>query len=144
MNTASMNAAKVTKLLRDWSGSAVLYRTHHVGPSGQRADQPVGRVRYCWDQAGWELEVSDPRTGEVVGYLSRDNWNRAGMWIVHSYCEDLSDWEFNRLLGWASSAAVGADVLVSGVHAAAGRHDAQRLSGSFTPYVPGDERRRAA
>jgi hypothetical protein len=140
---ASMNAGKVARLLENWAGSAVLYRTRHAGPSGQRADLAVGRIRYCWEETGWELEVADPRTGEVVGYLSRDSWCHQGMWIVQSHCEDFSDYQFNRLLGWASSAAVGADVLVNGINAATGRHDSQRISGTFTQHDPEMGRRAA-
>jgi hypothetical protein len=59
------------------------------------------------------------------------------MWLVRSYCDDIADYEFNRLLGWASSAALGADVLVNGVHAATGRHDSQRISRGTFLACPG-------
>ena len=135
------NGAKVARLLEKWEGSTTLYRTHHAGPSGQRASIAVGRVRYAWEETGHELEVTDPRTGEICGYLSRStSRDHMGQWTVRSHCEDFADYELNRLLGWASSPAVGADILVNGEFAASyANHDTRRISGTFTSVVRTDD-----
>jgi hypothetical protein len=134
--SASRNAANLARILENREGSAVLYRTTVAGPSGQRRQTPIARVAYTYD-GPWELMVHDPRTGEAVGYLKRDNWSHAGMWVVHSYCADYPDYELNRLIGWAGSAAIGADVLVNGTYAATGNHDTARTSrATFHRYQP--------
>jgi hypothetical protein len=126
------NASKITRILTDRAGWADLYRTVTAGPSGQRADMLVARVRYTWD-GPYEVQVFTPRERNEAGYAARDSWSHPGMWVV---------WEDNggdgiRLLGWASSLPLGTDVLVHGTHAATGRHDSQRVSpGTWIPYVP--------
>jgi hypothetical protein len=137
---AARNGAALKPLLENLEGTATLYRTCVAGPSGQRHDKPVGLVTYAYERTGWELEVCDPSSSEVVGYLTRSSdskhWNE---WTVQSHSEEFSDYEFNHLLGWASSPALGADILVNGVHAATANHDHARVSaGRWTAYVPKD------
>lgn len=137
MTTAQLNGANIQRILENREGSTLLYRTTVAGPSGQRRNTIVARVTYTYEPS-WELLVTDPRTGEDVGYLARDNWGaHAGMWVVHTYCADYPDYELNRLLGWADSPATGADVLVNGEYAANGNHDHARVSrGGFRRYQP--------
>jgi hypothetical protein len=137
---ALRNAANIHKLLVDWEGSCVLYRMCVSGPSGQRWDKPIARVRYAYDDTGHELAVIDLTSGEVVGYLYRStDFKHMGMWTVQSHCDDIPDYEFNRLLGWSSCAVLGADVLVNGAYAATANHDHARVSrGKWVAYVPKD------
>jgi len=134
---AQGNAIELRRTLEDRVGEAVLYRTIVAGPSGQRADKAVARVAYTCEGA-FELAVWCPPGSSSCqcegpgGYLARSP--------VSTYSHAWTVWTDTEggiaLAGWASSAAVGADVIINGVAEATGRHDHRRISGSFTPYVP--------
>lgn len=120
--SARDNGRKITKMLTAERGWADLYRTVTAGPSGQRADFRVGRVRYL-DLGPYEFAIVDPTTAEVAGYARMD----LGRWSITEETYDGSlVWR-----GWASSLSVGVDVLIWGEHAATGRHDARRISGGW-------------
>jgi hypothetical protein len=131
---ATENARKITRILTDRCGAADLHRTCVAGPSGQRGTVCVGRVAYT-QRGAFEVQVFTPREHNEAGYAARDSWHHAGMWVT---------WEDNgadgiRLIGWASSLSLAADVLVNGAHAATGRHDSQRTSpGKWIPYTPAE------
>lgn len=121
---ASENARNIAAIVAAGEGVTDLYRTIVAGPSGQHADLLVGRIRYQ-PEGNWEFAVIDPRDNETAGFARRDN----GRWSItaRDYSGAL-EW-----LGWASSLAVGVDVLVNSEHAALGRHDHRRItSGTFT------------
>jgi hypothetical protein len=117
---ANDNAAKICGLLEAGAGHADLYRTIEAGPSGQRADLRVGRIRYLPDGPD-DFVVIDPSTADTVGYARRTSF---GEWSMTSY----NDHDGYRWVGYASSLSVGCDVLVFGEFAATGRHDARRIS----------------
>ena len=118
---AEENAAKIAACMNAQAGSADLYRTVEAGPSGQRADELVGRVHYR--AAGpYDFEVVDPRDGGRVGYARRTPRGEWSMTDERAYDGALS-W-----LGYASSLAVGVDVMVNGQHTALGRHNSRRIS----------------
>lgn len=123
------NGAKVRALLTGgvWRASAGLFRTCEAGPSGQRAAVCVGRIEWV-DSGPYDFAVIDPREAERVGYAARAV---GGEWVLWSD----NEYDGCRLVGWTSSLALGADVLVYGQHAATGRHDSRRLSGgTFRPF----------
>ncbi|HKT03053.1 MAG TPA: hypothetical protein VJT31_26285 [Rugosimonospora sp.] len=117
---ASDNAATIAGLLATGQGYADLYRTIEAGPSGQRADLCVGRVWYRPDGPD-DFSVHDPRSGDRVGFARR---TIRGEWSMTSE----NEFDGERWVGYASSLAVGVDVLVNGQHAALGRHDSRRIS----------------
>ena len=133
------NARNIRKILEAREGSARLYRTITAGPSGQRSDLPVGKVRYTYENAA-EVEIID-RDGSTAGYASRTDifamsQRGRGTWTVWDY----NDWDGRTLLGWASTLSLGCDVVLNGVHAATGRHDHARLSGgTWQTYTPEPE-----
>lgn len=125
------NGAKVKALMDGTIDAADLYRKVEAGPSGQRANVHVGRVRFRDNQHG-EFQVVD-KEGRNAGWMTRVNRNGEEMYIVHS--EDYDGGI--HLVGWVDSVSLGADVLVNGKHAATGRHDSRRIStGKFEAYVP--------
>lgn len=130
---ASDNAKKIGKILRDQEGDADLYRTAVGGPSGQRTDILVGRVRYTFEDP-FEVAIiatDGPFQGERSGYARREG----GRWAIYDDCEN----EGVHYIGLATSLSLGVDVLRNGIRVATGRHDSQRLSGgTFEPYRPAD------
>jgi hypothetical protein len=131
------NGRKITAMLQAGTGHADLYRTTVAGPSGQRRDTLIARVRYL-PEGPYEVEIismDGPYRGETVGYARRANIFEMGRhpgaeWSITDY----SDWTGYRWLGYASSLALGCDVLRNGVHAATGRHDSARISaGTWIP-----------
>lgn len=119
---ARHNAAKITALYTDGVGRADLYRTITAGPSGQRAQKHVARVRP--DVAGIDhFVIVDPATGDVAGTtrysIDHDVWE-----IYNRDYDGGTQW-----IGRASSLSLGCDVLINGTHAATGQHDARRVSG---------------
>lgn len=132
ISRAQDNARSIARVLSDRDGYADLYRTAVAGPSGQRKDVLIARVQYTYLGA-WELEILSPpgsyEPGSTAGYARRiDLFTRdrhPGMeWVIYEYTEN----EGTHLLGYASSLASGADVLMNGVHAATGNHDSARIS----------------
>lgn len=135
LTRASENARKIATILEAGEGHADLYRTIEAGPSGQRADLLVGRVRYLFD-GPYEFEIIDMTSsvnrGDLAGYARRDR----GAWSVTAY----DDHHGCRWLGYASSLAVAVDCAVNGEHAALGRHDSRRISsGSLRRQVTFEE-----
>ena len=135
MSKAQDNAGKIGTILEDRAGYADLYRTVTAGPSGQRGDLLIARVRYV-ELGCYEVQIFTPREHNEAGFAARESGGKhAGMWVF---------WEDNgndgiALLGWASSLSLGADVLVNGAHAATGRHDSRRTSsGKWEAYAPKD------
>jgi hypothetical protein len=123
------NAAKVRALLTGgvWRAAADLFRTCLAGPSGQRARVCVGRIEWI-DSGPYDFAVIDPREADRVGYAARAIGDEWVLWSDNEY-------DGSRLVGWTSSLALGVEILVSGVHAATGRHDSRRLSGgTFRPF----------
>jgi hypothetical protein len=123
LTKAGENARKIATILEAGEGYADLYRTIMAGPSGQRADLLVGRVRYRPDGPD-EFEIIDMTSsvnrGDLAGYARRDR----GAWSITAY----DDHRGYRWLGYASSLSVGVDCVVNGEHAALGRHDSRRIS----------------
>lgn len=115
---AQGNAAKIQKLLDDGGGYADLYRTIEAGPSGQRADLLVGRIR-CLIWGPHDFSIVDMGTGYQAGYAR----GIRGWWSVTQDLDGIHQW-----MGYASSLAVGVDIVVNGEHAALGRHDSRRIS----------------
>jgi hypothetical protein len=142
---AQGNAARIAYVLENRQGCADLYRTVTAGGSGQRADLLVARVRYTFRDP-WELAVIDMTSrhnrGETAGYAARtDPFSAArhpgAVWTFWSWDDSSGE---SSLAGWASSLALGCDVLVNGVRAATGRHDFRRISGGrWLPYVPPED-----
>ena len=77
MSEAQLNAKKIAAILEAGHGQADLYRTVMAGPSGQRRDLCVGRVRYL-EFGPDEFEIRDHRDGELAGYARRDR----GEWSI--------------------------------------------------------------
>lgn len=132
---AQQNGSKIERLLVGQAGAADLYRTVEAGPSGQRADSLIARVRYVaegpYEVAIVNVTPGSPDRGSVVGYARRaDIFEQArhpgAEWSVTDY---FGDWSEYRWIGYASSLALGCDVLLNGVHVATGRHDSRRISG---------------
>ena len=131
---AQGNARRIGQILEDRAGSADLYRTITAGPSGQRRDLLIARVRYV-ETGPWEVEIinvspGSPNRGDVAGYARRADAFEAvrrpgAAWSVHGY----DDWDGIHWLGYSSSLSLGCDVAINGVHAATGRHDSRRISG---------------
>ena len=128
------NGAKVLALETDERGHVDLYRTAVAGPSGQRRAVLVGRVRTT-ELGPFHYSITDVTStharGMVAGYVRWDVTH--GAWAV--YAVDHARGYGETLEGWTDSLAVAADVVVNGVHAATGRHDSQRISGTFERYV---------
>ena len=133
------NAEKVERLLdEDDEGPdfADLYRKIEYGPSGQRKDHKVGRVRRL-NSGPYDLAVVDPKTGDHVGFITRDG----DEWTVTAEGPDGA----LSLKGRASTPAVAADVLVSDEHSAMGRHNSRRLDGGkFRAHKPAADRDESA
>lgn len=128
------NGPKVKALISGTIDAADLYRKAEAGPSGQRKNVHVGRVRFRDNQHG-EFQVVD-KEGRNAGWMTRVDRNGETMYVVHS--EDYDGGI--HLEGWADSVSLGADVLVNGKHAATGRHGSRRIStGKFEAYVPKTE-----
>jgi hypothetical protein len=120
MSEAQLNAKKIAAILEAGQGSADLYRTIVAGPSGQRADLCVGRVRYR-EFGPDEFEIRDHRDGELAGYA---RYYEPGSWSITEVTSDGTlSW-----VGHASSLSVGVDALFNGVHVATGNHDSRRVS----------------
>jgi hypothetical protein len=122
VSEATFNGSKIRALLersRDHD-HADLYRTVVAGPRGQRSDVLVGRVVYRTDREH-EFEIHDPREGTLVGYANRAGWDQ---WSITEYREN----EGLYWLGYASSLAVGCDVLINGMHVALDQHTSRRIS----------------
>jgi hypothetical protein len=120
---AADNAQKIRAVLDGEIPCADLYRTIEAGPSGQRADLLVGRV-YFRPTGPDEVEVRDPRNGELAGFARREfgaGWSITEVKYDGEYC-----W-----LGFASSLSVGVDALFNGVSVATGRHDSRRVSSGW-------------
>lgn len=133
MSRAQWNAKGITRVLRDRTGYADLFRTVTAGPSGQRADKLIARIRDT-TIGSYEVRIIDLTSpynaGEVAGYAHRTIMGDG--WHITSY----DDFEGFRYLGSASSLALGADILINGQHAAMGRHDSRRISGgTWRPFV---------
>ena len=139
---AQQNGEKIERLLIEQAGGADLYRTIEAGPSGQRKDLLIARVRYDWT-GQYEVaivSVSPDSFGEVTGYARRaDIFEQArhpgAEWSITSYFDDYGE---HRWIGYASSLALGCDVLINGVHTATGRHDSRRISGGKWIPSPND------
>lgn len=128
------NGAKVRALLEaDGEGHADLYRKATAGPSGQRSDIHVGRIR-PEIFGGEDFRVIDTHGGGGhVGWLTRSVHQGEQMWAVHSVGHDGGI----RFEGHTNSPAAGADMLVHGEHAAFGRHTSQRISpAKWHPHRP--------
>ncbi len=134
ISAAQDNGRKITELLVNRDGYADLYRTAVGGPSGQRKDVHVARIRYTYEYSA-EVQIFTPGEHGSAGFAGRDNWKRPGMWVI---------WQDNgsdgiTLAGWASSLSLGADVVVNGAHAALRNHDSARTSGgTWLPHVPAE------
>jgi hypothetical protein len=120
------NGAKVRALRDGTIGHADLYRKIMAGPSGQRRDVMVGRIRHTPDNPSGEYRVVD-RDGKPAGWITSVVRNGEQRYAVHG--EDVDGG--TRLLGWASSVSHAADVAVNGESAAStrGTLDAKRLDG---------------
>jgi hypothetical protein len=119
---ASDNARNIRALLDAGTGYADLYRTVEAGPSGQRTNLLVGRVRIPVD-GPYDFAVIDLTTGARAGFALRE-FGRSCPWSITAESRDGAlSW-----LGRASSLAVGVDVLIWGEQAALGRHDRRRIS----------------
>jgi hypothetical protein len=125
------NASKITGLLEAGEGYADLYRTAIAGPSGQRSDILVGRVRFR--QFGHdEFTIVDMADGGTAGFARMVHHDQGGRcWFITAEAWDgtLSG------LGWASSLSIGCDVLINGEFAALGRHDSRRISSGWFAKV---------
>lgn len=128
------NGRKVVALVNGEIGHADLYRKILAGPSGQRSNLRVGRVRFV-DMAQGEFKiVADD--GETAGWATRNQRNGESVWVTHS--QDYHG--AIRLLGWADSLSIAVDVVLNGIPAATGRHDSARTSsGKWEGYVPKTE-----
>lgn len=124
---AQGNASGILKVLVDRDGYADLYRTITAGPSGQRGDLLVGRVRYTYRDP-FEIQIIDMTSrydaGSTAGYAVRRPEQGHGVWAIYSYDE----WDGTRFLGYADSLSLGVDVVVNGEHAAMRNHDSGRVS----------------
>ena len=119
-SAADENGAKIQTLLTDGAGHADLYRTITTGPSGQRRDLLVGRIRFR-EFGPDEFAIID-EIGETAGYARRSFGN--GWSITRVDYDGGLQW-----IGYAAeSLALGVDVLMNGEHAATGRHDSRRIS----------------
>jgi hypothetical protein len=116
------NARKITAVLTGEADAVDLYRKIMAGPSGQRTDLHVARVRpvpYGTD----EVAIIDPRTGDRAGAAHRAIHDGGQWWSITE--ETYDGW---RWRGYAETLSGGADWLINGVHAATGRHDSRRIS----------------
>jgi hypothetical protein len=118
------NAAKIKALVEDRIESITLYRQSEAGPSGQRRNNPVARIRHTPDNASGEFRVGDPRNGDLVGWIDRVPFDGQMMWAVRREDGDGAI----HFEGYAETMALGADVLTFGLHGATGRHDSRRIS----------------
>lgn len=120
---------------------ADLYRTITAGPSGQRSDLHVARVRPSREY-GFDVQIvslDGPFAGEVAGYGTRTPRNGVLVWAIHE--QPYNDRP--RLRGWADTLSVGCDVLMYGRHAALDNHDHRRISrGHWEPYDADEAYRR--
>ena len=78
------------------------------------------------------MTPGSPSCGDVAGYARRTDGSgpTAAGWVIWDDRESDGIW----WMGYASTLALGCDVLLNGAHAAAGRHDSERISGGkWTP-----------
>lgn len=125
---AAQNARKIRDLMVAGSGSAVLCRQIVAGPSGQRKQLRIARVCYTADplESEWDFTICDSR-GDVAGYARP---TADGRWAIYEDCES----DGIRWRGYASSLALGADVVINGEHAATANHTHARISrGTWQP-----------
>jgi len=117
------NGAKIRRILERQSGSATLYRQTVAGPSGQRNHTPicdiwwVGEPLYCLAIRGARSPYRDP--DGYAGITDDGEWS---IWVADHATERA------RLMGWANSLVVGADVLIHGEYVALRNHDSARVS----------------
>lgn len=120
------NGAKLKALENGTITSAELYRRAHAGPSGQRTNLLVGRIRHTPDNPSGEFKITDAN-GNHSGWASRTVHDGESTYVFHA--EDADGGQ--RLVGWSDSLAVGADVLNSGHHQATGYGlDSSRVGGA--------------
>jgi hypothetical protein len=124
------NASKITKLREDGKNGeyADLYRTIVSGPSGQRADLRIARIRYR------EFGPDEFTIVDIAGDCGTAGYAREVYHPKHGRCWYLmaEDWDGTlRSLGHASSLSIGCDVLINGEFAAVGRHDHRRISSGW-------------
>lgn len=124
------NASKIAKLIENGVNGeyADLYRTILSGPSGQRSDNKIARVRFReWGPD--EFTIVDIR-GDcgTAGYARQVLHSKRGRcWYITA--EDFDG--TLRGLGHASSLSIGCDVLINGEFAALGRGDFRRISSGW-------------
>jgi len=120
------NGAKIRAIADGRMDHADLYRKIMAGPSGQRSDLKVGRIRHTPDNPFGEFKVTD-RNGQTAGWVTSTVRDGEQVYAVHS--ENGSG--ETRLEGWADTIAHAADVLTNGETAAStgGSLDARRISG---------------
>jgi hypothetical protein len=123
------NASKIAKLLEDGVGGAYadLHRTITSGPSGQRSDLRIARVRYR-ESGPDEFTIVDLADGGTAGFA------RMVFHGVRGRCWYITEETYDGTLvgrGHASSLSVGCDVLINGEFAALGRHDHRRISSGW-------------
>lgn len=128
------NAAKVRGMYEGLFDCADLYRRIEAGPSGQRRNLLVGRAYYVdVDRGEFKIIDMSGNGGDTVGWATRTHHGGALMYALYS--EDY--YGGTSLVGWSETLSLGVDVLVWGVHAATGRHDARRTSGGrFEAHKP--------
>lgn len=140
---ARQNGARIRKILIAEDGSADLYRTITAGPSSQRADKRVARVRYNSSDEYWagveqygEIRIINPDGWETAGFADRRIHDGCQMWAIYA---DL-DSDGIRFWGYAETLSLGCDVLINGEYAALKNHDSRRISGG--KWIPNPHRNR--
>jgi hypothetical protein len=121
------NGRKITEILVAGTGSADLYRKIAAGPSDQRADLHVGRVRYR-EYGPDEFAILDPRSGDRIGLARREIYAGAYWWSITAECPYSGGLTW---MGYAETLSAGVDWCVNGLHAARagiGRRDSYRIS----------------
>lgn len=134
---AKGNSATISRLRRQDGGSAVLYREIDAGPSGQRRDLAVAEIRFIRQDRNPEFEIrAADGSRDLCGdagytYSSR---HKLWVWSIRSVFEDFGE---SHWLGYASSLAIGCDVLINGEYEALStRNDARRrAAGTWLPNV---------
>jgi hypothetical protein len=128
------NGAKIKALEAGTLDYADLYRKKHAGPSGQRADVKIGRVRHTPDNPSGEFKIVD-KDGNTAGWASRTVHDGQAAYVFHSENYDGEQ----KLEGWSDSLATGADVLINGEYNATrggNNFGASITQGGFKRYVP--------
>jgi hypothetical protein len=130
------NGAKIRAIQSDTITSAELYRKAAAGPSGQRTNLMIGRVRHTPDNPSGEFKITDAN-GNQTGWASRTVHDGESVYVFHSQDADGGQ----RLEGWSDSLAVGVDVINNGHHQATGYGlDSTRTSGgTFQRYAGRDK-----